>query len=395
MTGSASLQTPSTVITQSSIPTVAPVVTNSKTEVIQTSKISQLHTIPCPTTTTAIELSPTLSEHNQPMSSTPGLQQPSTQTPSVHPLIGHANDPVNYYIYSMAVGVLVLTVFIITLALFLFYYWQIHRSVDKPLPPLHENVKYPTRWDSIESVILHPIQSPSQASSPASCASLAESDTHTLMLCSCKEPCTNSLNTPTEASMELGRDVPIPKIDGLASTCSIVPIPVTPPKPLIVVAPSQPPKKSVLLVYSEASPQLEKEAILECLVKPLHDPHGVKVERYDTRVVREAPASWLVRMVEKCDIVLCVCNEQFQQDWMGNTRSPSIVYCLQQLINAAVNSKEEYASKYAVVLMRVKHRNLIPSPFLKNCREFIFHPEPIAVEINTYVKGITSYQLPQ
>ena len=123
--------------------------------------------------------------------------------------------------------------------------------------------------------------------------------------------------------------------------------------------------------------------------------HGVKVEMSDTQVVREAPASWLVRMVEKCDIVLCVCNEQFQQDWMGNTRSPSIVYCLQQLINAAVSSKE-YMSKYAVVLMKDEHRDLIPlNSYLKNCREFIFDPEAIATNINNYVKDIPKYQFPR
>ena len=121
--------------------------------------------------------------------------------------------------------------------------------------------------------------------------------------------------------------------------------------------------KKVLLIYSMETCGKEKETILECLVNELTAIEGITVRFPEGEGRITNMSEWIELETRKANTILCVCDENFQQDWFNGETSTSPVSCFRRL-------NQLYHHKMAVVFLPNSLIEYIPSDYLKTLRTF-------------------------
>ena len=131
--------------------------------------------------------------------------------------------------------------------------------------------------------------------------------------------------------------------------------------------------KQVLLIYSHKTTGIELKVILQCLVSDLSSYEGISVKHPfgDGRITNWS--EWIENEANKADTILCVCDKNFQQDWLHGEASSSPVVCFRRL-------HQFCHDKVAVALLREADRVHIPSTYLKERRTFLVNAGTSALE---------------
>ena len=168
-------------------------------------------------------------------------------------------------------------------------------------------------------------------------------------------------------------------------TIQVEPI-IFPPTP----PPTPPPNNTVLLVYSSATPEDQNYSTL-WLLKQLRETYGIKVHCSQVRGDRARLVEWVPRMARDCGTVVCVCNEQFYEEWEGAAYNGSPVHFLKEVVNGIVSAKESETKlcKYAVVYI---HQKYIPD-YLLSCERYYLRSKTTAEMIARFVCQVPEYQL--
>ena len=146
---------------------------------------------------------------------------------------------------------------------------------------------------------------------------------------------------------------------------------------------------SCLVVYSQNTPSEEKEVILQNLIKGLSD-YGVEATSHDWSGRAMLPF-WLEANLTNASVVLCVCNNAFHQEWLcSEPTDHAVVHSVKQLLGAELCQNKDVTSKYAVVLMKRSHQQLIPSQYLKACRKFYVTD---VTNIAHFIKNVPLYSV--
>ena len=99
--------------------------------------------------------------------------------------------------------------------------------------------------------------------------------------------------------------------------------------------------------------------------------YDIRPVAHDCDYIKGSLSEWVETEAKRASAVLCVCDPAFQLEWdqqHGADSNFPLVHSLKQLIYAHVNRGE--LSKYAIVLLRKKDRNCIPTDYLHNTRTF-------------------------
>ena len=131
--------------------------------------------------------------------------------------------------------------------------------------------------------------------------------------------------------------------------------------------------KQVLLIYSHKTTGIELKVILQCLVSDLSSYEGISVKHPfgDGRITNWS--EWIENEANKADTILCVCDKNFQQDWLHGEASSSPVVCFRRL-------HQFCHDRVAVALLRESDRVHIPSTYLKERRTFLVNAGTSALE---------------
>ena len=127
------------------------------------------------------------------------------------------------------------------------------------------------------------------------------------------------------------------------------------------------PPVSVLVIFSPRTPQLETQTIMHCLVAVLRKDYYIESQIPDLHLPRENIFDWIEEHHEKADVVLCVCNKYFYEEWNQTANLENhlkVVYCIKTLFQRVIDS-----DKYAVVLTDSNDYENIP-PLLGNRKTF-------------------------
>ena len=149
--------------------------------------------------------------------------------------------------------------------------------------------------------------------------------------------------------------------------------------PIIVVPPSPPPSPllpcSALVVFSPRTGQLESQTILQSLIADLRS-FNVETSAYGTDQLRQSPTDWIVERHAEADVVLCVCNREFLDDWNDTAPdfddSPQVVKTLRVLFEGDMQQGPFGIRNYAVIKMRTTDVDFIP-PLLKARPDYMYH----------------------
>ena len=146
----------------------------------------------------------------------------------------------------------------------------------------------------------------------------------------------------------------------------------------------------VLVVYSPCTPDKDQE-LIRCQFIPKLQSYGIKARSHDFECIKESPSQWLEREISRATVVLCVCNEEFKNDWEGTVsgaHSLPLVQSLKPLIHATVQQNEPL-SKYAIVLLNPRDKDCVPTKYLQgDPRQFLMND---IEEIARFVHGIPSH----
>ena len=149
----------------------------------------------------------------------------------------------------------------------------------------------------------------------------------------------------------------------------------------------------VLVVYSPSTPTEELRLIRFEFIPELRS-YGFKVQSHDFACIKESPSQWLEREIATSTAVLCICNQEFRNDWEG-TKSGShsslpLVESLKHLVHATVQ-QNECLSKYAIIFLKPGDvdRDYIPTKYLQgDPRQFLVSD---VENIARFVHGIPSH----
>ena len=146
----------------------------------------------------------------------------------------------------------------------------------------------------------------------------------------------------------------------------------------------------VLLVYSPESPEKEKQVLMEILVKGLK-PYDIDVTSHDVWSPRGSLSEWVAQQFQRATAVLVVCNQHLFQEWQGSGSTHTLVAALKQLLHASVGTSE--FSKIAVVLLKAKDKEFIPTLYLRGTKQFTVHVDMVE-DIARFIKEIPVYAKP-
>ena len=126
------------------------------------------------------------------------------------------------------------------------------------------------------------------------------------------------------------------------------------------------PTTRALIIYSPNTVESEQNLIHSNLISKLQSYDGIETLSHDLTVVYGSVSEWLESEVKNANVVLCVCNKEFKDDWEGShSTSKPIVQSLKHLILGTVQSGKSL-SKYAVVLLDPSHKDYIPTMYLQS-----------------------------
>ncbi len=147
---------------------------------------------------------------------------------------------------------------------------------------------------------------------------------------------------------------------------------------------NDPERKTVFVVYSDVSSDLDHR--LAVLTLELIQYLSVTMEILESPIKGSYP-TWVNETVKKCSLVLCVCNQQFQEDWdMG--REGSIVSLVKHLYDGSMMRHKQAMSKYAVVLLHEEDSQFIPC-FLQGRKCFMFIESNVTATVEEIVCYVT------
>ena len=142
--------------------------------------------------------------------------------------------------------------------------------------------------------------------------------------------------------------------------------------------PPPPPPCPVLVVFSPRTRELETQVILQCLVGDLSaSPYGIKASTYGMNNLRQNQSEWIVDWHTKANAVLCVCNQEFFEDWTDTDtfadNNQRVVHTLKMLFEGDMQRGASGTNNYAVIKMKPTDDRFIP-PLLRHrpvymCRE--------------------------
>ena len=129
--------------------------------------------------------------------------------------------------------------------------------------------------------------------------------------------------------------------------------------------------KRVFVSYSAQSTLEEKGSVLQHLIHRLRSYHGIHASSHDFLVQRGVLAYTLEEEICHSSAVLCVCNKAFYDEWNGNIPPPqaSTVAYIKSLLAADLQCGKDI-SKYAVVLLKKRDVQYIPTHYLSSCKQF-------------------------
>ena len=137
----------------------------------------------------------------------------------------------------------------------------------------------------------------------------------------------------------------------------------------------------VLVIYSPNSPEIDKNVVMEYLVRNLGK-HCTQTECYDSSrsSLRQNVSAWLENISKKASVILCVCDAQFKKEWSQQsfTERPtasewtgvSLIFSLGQLAYAMLSKSIPLSRKFAVVLLRQSDQQHIPV-YLSSTKQFL------------------------
>ncbi len=155
----------------------------------------------------------------------------------------------------------------------------------------------------------------------------------------------------------------------------------------VITDTNDPERETIFVVYSNVSSEVDHKVIYFLAFKLI--PYlSVTMEILELPIKGSYP-TWVNETVKKCSLVLCVCNQQFQEDWdMG--REGSLVCVVKHLYEGSMMHDDKQAmSKYAVVLLHKEDSQFIPS-FLQGHKCFMFTESKVTAtveEIVCYVRN--------
>ena len=128
---------------------------------------------------------------------------------------------------------------------------------------------------------------------------------------------------------------------------------------------------SIFVVYSSCSTSEERKAILHHLVNQLMNEHQIEVCWHEIMTQRGISPYMVESKIKLSSAVLCVCNKAFYDEWNGNIPPPqaSTVAYIKSLLAADLQCGKDI-SKYAVVLLKKRDVQYIPTHYLSSCKQF-------------------------
>ena len=149
-----------------------------------------------------------------------------------------------------------------------------------------------------------------------------------------------------------------------------------------------------LVVYSLGTDENVVEDILSNLVLGLHSKwQDIEVSCHDLLNKQIKPCWWLEKEVTKVNAVLCVCTEEFKNDWENpgkEQNDSSLIQVLKTYIDARRVLNQKY-SKFGNILLKPSDKKLIPDPLQLNQNFNITDLD----NITSFIKNKPSYTLPQ
>ena len=160
----------------------------------------------------------------------------------------------------------------------------------------------------------------------------------------------------------------------IRKTCTARPLPH--PYPVI---PPPPPPCPVLVGFSLRTCEQETRAILQCLVSDLTS-YSIESSTYGMSQLRQNQSEWVVEQHEKASAILCVCNQEFFEDWTNTFAdsnsdladcNPLVVRTLKQLFEGDMQRGESGTDNYAVIKMKPTDDRFIP-PLLRHRPAYMY-----------------------
>jgi hypothetical protein len=154
--------------------------------------------------------------------------------------------------------------------------------------------------------------------------------------------------------------------------------PYSSPNKLAQVSPKVQSNQRLLVLYSWGTPEHSQQCIMQSVMSLLV---------YDTELVYSAKSEvrgdipqWVEKHVSNSDKILIVCNEQFSREWQspGSTHTEgAIVNALKAIITGHINSgtMDKICSKTALVFLKEKHKELVPSGVLHGFKQYLLCEE--------------------
>ena len=149
--------------------------------------------------------------------------------------------------------------------------------------------------------------------------------------------------------------------------------------PLPPVIPPPPPPCPVLVVFSLRTCEQETRTILQCLVSDLTS-YSIESSTYGMSQLRQNQSEWVVEQHEKASAILCVCNQEFFEDWTNTFAdgksdfadcNPLVVRTLKQLFEGDLQRGESGTDNYAVIKMKPTDDRFIP-PLLRHRPAYMY-----------------------
>lgn len=150
------------------------------------------------------------------------------------------------------------------------------------------------------------------------------------------------------------------------------------PNKLAQVSPRVQSPQRLLVLYSWGTSEHSQQCIMQSVMSLLV---------YDTELVYSAKSEvrgdipqWVEKHVSSSDKVLIVCNEEFSREWKlpGSTHTEgAIVNALKAIITGHINSgtMDKICSKTALVFLKEKHKELVPSGVLHGFKQYVLCEE--------------------
>ena len=130
----------------------------------------------------------------------------------------------------------------------------------------------------------------------------------------------------------------------------------------------------IFVAYSSSSLPEERKVILHYLVHLLESKHQVKVCWHE--IIMTQRRGFFPYMLEHeihlSSLVLCVCNKAFYDEWTGSIPPPqaSSVTYIKSLLAADLQLGVDISLRYAVVLLKKRDVQFIPTDYMNRCTQF-------------------------